>query len=58
MPYYNRDPKKDHNFDNHPCGCLKAEACIRTGREGRGREEEGFTPLEDPPPCNSGIIGI
>ena len=18
MPYYNRDPKKDHNFDNHP----------------------------------------
>ena len=20
MPYYNRDPKKDHNFDNHPDG--------------------------------------
>ena len=19
MPYYNRDPKRDHNFDNHPC---------------------------------------
>ena len=18
MPYYNRDPKRDHNFDNHP----------------------------------------
>ena len=21
MPYYNRDPKKDHNVDNHPCIC-------------------------------------
>ena len=20
MPYYNRDPKTDHNFDNHPYG--------------------------------------
>ena len=20
MPYYNRDPKRDHNFDNHPPG--------------------------------------
>ena len=19
MPYYNKDPKRDHNFDNHPC---------------------------------------
>ena len=19
MPYENRDPKRDHNFDNHPC---------------------------------------
>ena len=19
MPYYIRDPKRDHNFDNHPC---------------------------------------
>ena len=18
MPYFNRDPKRDHNFDNHP----------------------------------------
>ena len=18
VPYYNRDPKRDHNFDNHP----------------------------------------
>ena len=21
MPYYDRDPKKDHNFDNHPMQC-------------------------------------
>ena len=20
MPHYNRDPKRDHNFDNHPLG--------------------------------------
>ena len=20
VPYYNRDPKRDHNLDNHPCG--------------------------------------
>ena len=20
MPYYNRDPKRDHNFDSHPYG--------------------------------------
>ena len=20
VPYYNRDPKRDHNFDNHPFG--------------------------------------
>ena len=20
MPYYNRDPNRDHNFDNHPTG--------------------------------------
>ena len=19
VPYYNRDPKRDHNFDNRPC---------------------------------------
>ena len=22
MPNYNRDPKRDHNFDNHPHGCF------------------------------------
>ena len=23
MPYYNRDPKRDHNFDNHPYGSFR-----------------------------------
>ena len=22
MPYYNRDPRRDHSFDNHPLGFL------------------------------------
>ena len=22
VPYYHRDPKKDHNFDNHPYVCM------------------------------------
>ena len=22
-PYYNRDPKRDHYFDNHPYGLLR-----------------------------------
>ena len=23
VPYYDRDPKRDHNFENHPHGGLK-----------------------------------
>ena len=23
VPYYNRDPKRDHNFHNHPCEGLQ-----------------------------------
>ena len=23
MPYYNKDPKRDHNFDNHPCNNVR-----------------------------------
>ena len=26
VPYYNRDPKRDHNFDNHPHGDYNAGA--------------------------------
>ena len=25
MPYYNRDPKRDHNFDNHPYKVLQVD---------------------------------
>ena len=29
MPYYTRDPKRDHNFDNHP---YEAELGLRTSQ--------------------------
>ena len=33
MPYYNKDPKRDHNFDNHPheqdSGCILSAAAAR-----------------------------
>ena len=29
MPYYNRDPKRDHNFDNHPNGGLGFKGLFR-----------------------------
>ena len=32
-PYYNRDPKRDYNFDNHPYGIA---------RKGWGFERFGF----------------
>ena len=35
VPYYNKDPKRDHNFDNHPgCGRVKGMgARIRVSRD-------------------------
>ena len=30
MPYYHRDPKSYHNFDNHPC--VYIYICISRGR--------------------------
>ena len=39
VPYYNRDPKRDHNFDNHPYGIessgippLAGQGCVGLGR--------------------------
>ena len=29
MPYYNRDPKRDHNFDNHPFGIERGHFSCR-----------------------------
>ena len=34
MPYYNRDPKRDHNFDNHPYRDSRFRACIRVHIKG------------------------
>ena len=28
MPYYSRDPKRDHNFDNHPYARMLSNARI------------------------------
>ena len=34
-PYYNRDPKRDHNFDNPPCIIpVKGSGFINLGRQG------------------------
>ena len=44
MPYSNKDPKREHIFDNHPHGKV-AINFMDIGEEG-------------PPPCNSDIIGI
>ena len=35
MPYYNRDPKRDHNFDNHQYGSCRFVAFLKEKR-GRG----------------------
>ena len=35
MPYYNKDPKRDPNFDNHPCvGPRSGTAAIEAARNG------------------------
>ena len=31
MPYYDRDPKKDHSFDNHPVGPLGPDGELEFG---------------------------
>ena len=44
MPYYIRDPKRDHNFDNHPHASRQArlgEPEVQLSREVAG-DREGF----------------
>ena len=54
MPYYNRDPKRDHNFDNHPyrhcTGVFRddigmyRDICVYTcGKVGVYRDVKGYT---------------
>ena len=40
MPYYNRDPNRDHNFDNHPCRSLK---CLAPSPDADVKTIESFT---------------
>ena len=44
MPYYNKDPKRDHNFDNHTYAILLLGPC------------EPVIPLE--PERLDGAVGI
>ena len=55
MPYYNRDQKRDYNFENHPCGGLRFHVAAKppklqirsspASRDARGRSanETSFT---------------
>ena len=36
VPYYNRDPKRDHHFDNHPYRCSRWYAYTNMQRDIRG----------------------
>ena len=66
MPYYNGDPRRDHNFDNHPhssyiLGCFKPGGrnmpfSVPMNRRAVPDSKASFR--RTPPPCNSGIIGI
>ena len=31
VPYYNRDPKRDHNFDNNPYALIKVQVPQKEG---------------------------
>ena len=43
MPYYIRDPKRDHNFDNHPSGGLSGTQ--KTRRKTPNPNSLGFLGL-------------
>ena len=32
MPYYTKDPKRDHNFDNRPHGSQSCQSCLLVSR--------------------------
>ena len=54
MPYYNRDPERGHNFDNHPYhDTLRGAVIVREGwRVHRAHEHPG--PYSN---LNSGRFG-
>ena len=42
MPYYNRDGKRDHNFDNHP---YDSYAGFASNKSGSGAQHIGFSAV-------------
>ena len=44
MPYYIRDPKRDHNFDNQPYRSYKGFQYIGTWRVGPSKDHVERTP--------------
>ena len=54
MPSYDRDPKRDHDFDNHPYVQRTGEGEVRVDLE-RRRWEPGFLSLGE---CDSTIEGL
>ena len=48
MLYYNRDPKRDHNFDHHPCVGVDLELQVRQLRwRGMLNLDAGKAPWHD-----------
>ena len=46
MPYYNRDPKRDHNFDNYPYsmdGHARRPSCVEFVVRGGSRRQNSGT---------------
>ena len=46
MPYDNRDPKRDHNFDNHPYEYPPEAATV------------GVRPTKQPYPPEAATVGV
>ena len=45
VPYYNRDPKKDHNFDDHPFRVLGLRVRASRGLEGFSAQGPQMLPV-------------
>ena len=46
VPYYNnRDPKRDHNFDKHPCGFLSSVVLPKWLEQGLQGLQQSFQKM-------------
>ena len=60
VPYYNRDPKRDHHFDNHPyvSMCVCVCACLHVGVYVCVSASSGFQVYRSLPKLTVPIIRI